>query len=69
MHSLFRGQRERITIRDAVKHFCESKEGTPNYDSLRVYEKRLNRLMNAPLAKAGGFGLRLKAGLVGHPAD
>ena len=25
--------------------------------------------MNTPLAKAGGFGLRLKAGLVGYSAD
>ncbi len=25
--------------------------------------------MNTPPAKAGGFGLRLKAGLVGHSAD
>ena len=25
--------------------------------------------MNTPPAKAGGFGLRLKAGLIGHSAD
>ena len=25
--------------------------------------------VNTPPAKAGGFGLRLKAGSVGHPAD
>jgi len=24
---------------------------------------------DTPLAKAGGFGLRLKAGSIGHPAD
>jgi len=39
----------------------------------RVFsQKRLNILakgMNTPPAKAGGFGLRLKAGLVGHSAD
>ncbi len=27
------------------------------------------QVMNTPPAKAGGFGLRLKAGLVGHSAD
>jgi len=26
-------------------------------------------LVNTPAAKAGGFGLRLKAGSIGHPAD
>jgi hypothetical protein len=26
-------------------------------------------LMNTPPTKAGGFGLRLNAGLIGHPAD
>jgi hypothetical protein len=26
-------------------------------------------MVNTPPAKAGGFGLRLKAGLIGHPAD
>jgi hypothetical protein len=31
---------------------------TPNY-----------QLVNTPPAKAGGFGLRLKAGFVGHAAD
>jgi hypothetical protein len=25
--------------------------------------------VNTPPAKAGGFGLRLKAGWIGHPAD
>jgi hypothetical protein len=25
--------------------------------------------VNTPPAKAGGFGLRLKAGSIGHPAD
>jgi len=25
--------------------------------------------VNTPPAEAGGFGLRLKAGLIGHPAD
>jgi hypothetical protein len=29
----------------------------------------LFRHVNTPPAKAGGFGLRLKAGSVGHPAD
>jgi hypothetical protein len=27
------------------------------------------RQVNTPPAKAGGFGLRLKAGLIGHSAD
>jgi len=26
-------------------------------------------IVNTPPAKAGGFGLRLKAGLIGHAAD
>jgi hypothetical protein len=30
---------------------------------------RNERQVNTPPAKAGGFGLRLKAGLIGHPAD
>ena len=36
-----------------------------------VFRKRLGarRSMNTPPALAGGFGLRLKAGLVGHSAD
>lgn len=41
----FLGQRERITIRDALKHFCESKKGTANHASLKTHEKILNRLL------------------------
>jgi hypothetical protein len=28
-----------------------------------------NIIVNTPPAKAGGFGLRLKAGSIGHPAN
>ena len=39
------GQKERITIRDALEQFCESKKGTANHTNLRIHTKVLNRLM------------------------
>jgi hypothetical protein len=31
--------------------------------------RRIKKVVNTPPAKAGGFGLRLKAGSIGHSAD
>jgi len=39
------GQRERITIRDALNQFCMSKKGTPNHPTLLVQERIVNRLL------------------------
>jgi len=36
--------------------------------NLRI-KGQVNLEVNEPPAKAGGFGLRLKAGLIGHTAD
>jgi hypothetical protein len=44
----------------------------PEVDQALMRQQRLDRLqteVNEPPAKAGGFGLRLKAGLIGHAAD
>ena len=42
---------------------------TGKFDKSRQVKKENEWQVNTPPAKAGGFGLRLKAGLIGHPAD
>lgn len=39
------GQKQRITIRQTLEDFCESKRGTPNHKNLVIQTKALNRLM------------------------
>ena len=46
----FLGHRERLTVKQAIDQFCESKAGTPNYQSLLHYAKVLGRLL--PVSKA-----------------
>lgn len=38
------GQKERISIRDALEQFCESKKGTPNYTNLSINSRYLNKV-------------------------
>ncbi len=41
----FLGQKERITVREALEQFCVSKRGTANHKNLTIHTRILNRLL------------------------
>jgi hypothetical protein len=51
-------------IRRSYRASCSQKEII-----FRLFHSSNKPLMSTPPAKAGGFGLRLKAGSIGHSAD
>ncbi len=43
----FLGQKEQITIRDALHQFCESKKGTPNHVNLLIHGRYINEVFRS----------------------
>jgi len=58
-----------ITLHSPSSTGNMSQPGSRQHQRRLAHESRPGPRVNTPPAKAGGFGLRLKAGSTGHPAD